>query len=58
MTEADGRQVLPGCLLAVRRSADGDLGAVVAVHGDPRTNVHNPAGPDRDLAASRARLSP
>ena len=33
-----------------------DLDDVFRIHGDPRTNVHNPAGPDRDLAASRARL--
>jgi RimJ/RimL family protein N-acetyltransferase len=26
------------------------------IHGDPATNAHNPAGPDRDLAASAARL--
>lgn len=26
------------------------------VHSDPRTNLHNPAGPDQDRAASSARL--
>lgn len=26
------------------------------IHGDPRTNVHNPAGPDSDRASSRIRL--
>ena len=33
-----------------------DLDAVFRIHGDPRTNRHNPAGPDPDLAASRQRL--
>jgi RimJ/RimL family protein N-acetyltransferase len=42
--------------LVVRPPAATDLGEVFRVHGDPRTNVHNPAGPDRDLAASAARL--
>ncbi len=27
-----------------------------AVHGDPATNPHNPAGPDPDLAASEEKL--
>lgn len=26
------------------------------IHGDPRTNVNNPSGPDRDRGASRGRL--
>ena len=34
-----------------------DLDDVFRIHGDPRTNRHNPAGPDPDLAASRARLA-
>ena len=37
-------------------SAD-DLDDVFRIHGDPRTNLHNPAGPDRDLDASGARLA-
>ena len=40
----------------VRRPRLDDLDDVVRIHGDPRTNVHNPAGPDADLGASRARL--
>ncbi|WP_167761149.1 GNAT family N-acetyltransferase [Geodermatophilus sp. DF01-2] len=40
----------------MRRPTAEDVDAVFAVHGDPRTNVHNPAGPDRDRAASAARL--
>ncbi len=40
----------------MRRPAPEDLDDVHRIHGDPRTNVHNPAGPDRDLAASRERL--
>ncbi len=34
-----------------------DLDDVFRIHGDPRTNVHNPAGPDPDREASRARLA-
>jgi [ribosomal protein S5]-alanine N-acetyltransferase len=41
----------------VRRPTEGDLDDVFRIHGDPRTNVHNPAGPDADLAASRRRLA-
>lgn len=33
-----------------------DLSQVLRVHGDPRTNAYNPAGPD-DEEASRARLA-
>ena len=40
----------------VRRPTADDLGAVFGIHGDPRTNRFNPAGPDPDVAASRARL--
>ncbi len=42
--------------LLLRRPVTDDLPAVWAVHGDPRTNRHNPAGPDADVAASRDRL--
>jgi RimJ/RimL family protein N-acetyltransferase len=34
-----------------------DLDAVYRIHADPRTNKHNPAGPDPDREASRARLA-
>ena len=40
----------------VRSPRPDDLDDVFRIHGDPRTNVHNPAGPDADLGASRARL--
>ena len=40
----------------VRPPTADDLDAVHRIHGDPRTNRHNPAGPDADVAASRARL--
>ena len=40
----------------VRPPGADDLDDVFRIHGDPRTNVHNPAGPDADLAASRRRL--
>jgi [ribosomal protein S5]-alanine N-acetyltransferase len=40
----------------VRRPGPDDLDDVFRIHGDPRTNRHNPAGPDADVAASRARL--
>ena len=33
-----------------------DLDDVFRIHGDPRTNRHNPAGPDRDIGTSRVRL--
>ena len=45
-----------GGWLRVRRPVPEDLDVVFAVHGDPRTNLHNPAGPDRDREASAARL--
>ena len=38
------------------RPTAADLSEVFRVHSDPRTNVHNPAGPD-DEAASRTRLA-
>ena len=41
----------------VRPPRPDDLDDVFRIHGDPRTNLHNPAGPDRDRAASRARLA-
>lgn len=40
----------------LRPPRDEDLGDVFRIHADPRTNVHNPAGPDRDRAASGDRL--
>ena len=42
--------------MRLRRPVPDDLDDVFRIHGDPRTNRHNPAGPDRDLGASRARL--
>lgn len=41
--------------LVFRPPTSADHAEVHRVHGDPRTNVHNPAGPD-DEAASHARL--
>ncbi len=41
----------------VRPPRPDDLDDVFRIHGDPRTNLHNPAGPDRDREASRARLA-
>jgi RimJ/RimL family protein N-acetyltransferase len=52
----DGRTWMDGALLSVRRPSFEDLDSVFAVHGDARTNVHNPAGPDRDRDASCARF--
>ena len=43
--------------LVLRRPSPADLDAVFTVHADPRTNTHNPAGPDPDRAASARRLS-
>jgi ribosomal-protein-alanine N-acetyltransferase len=48
--------VVEGTPLVARRPTPADIGAVFAVHGDPRTNVHTPAGPDRDRASSAERL--
>jgi [ribosomal protein S5]-alanine N-acetyltransferase len=42
--------------MLLRRPRADDLDDVFRIHGDPRTNRHNPAGPDPDLEASRARL--
>lgn len=39
--------------LSLDRPTIGDLPAVHAIHADPRTNRHNPAGPATDLPASR-----
>ncbi len=33
--------------LRLRRATPHDLEVVYAIHSDPRTNIHNPAGPDR-----------
>lgn len=38
-----------GGRLLVRRPTRDDLDDVFRIHGDPRTNVHNPTGPGRDL---------
>ncbi|HEU5368815.1 MAG TPA: GNAT family N-acetyltransferase [Ktedonobacterales bacterium] len=42
--------------LALRRLRSEDGPAMFAVHGDPATNVYNPAGPDPNLAASEEKL--
>ncbi len=42
--------------LVLRRPQAGDGPAMFAVHGDPATNRHNPAGPDLNLATSAATL--
>lgn len=41
----------------MRRPTADDLDDVFRIHGDPRTNRFNPAGPDADTDASRARLA-
>lgn len=43
--------------LRLRRPTPDDLEVVHAIHSDPRTNIHNPAGRDRDRRASQARLT-
>ena len=43
--------------LRVRRPREDDLGDVFRIHGDPRTNMNNPSGPDRDRDMSHKRLS-
>lgn len=43
--------------LTLRQPVPGDLPEVFRVHGDPATQRFNPAGPDRDLAASGRRLN-
>ena len=43
--------------LRLRRPTPDDLEVVHALHSDPRTNVHNPAGPHRDGQASQAMLT-
>lgn len=42
--------------LSLRRPDENDGRAMFRVHGDPKTNRYNPAGPDPDLAASEAAL--
>ncbi|OIV36673.1 hypothetical protein BIV57_15005 [Mangrovactinospora gilvigrisea] len=42
--------------LVLRRPTEADLDAVVAIHGNPATNVHNPAGPMKDDEQGRALL--
>ncbi len=42
--------------LILRRPREDDGSAMFAVHGDPATNLHNPAGPDLDLATSEETL--
>ncbi|MHA6805523.1 GNAT family N-acetyltransferase [Salinifilum ghardaiensis] len=40
----------------VRQPRPSDLEALLAIHGDPRTNRHNPRGPLRDREEGRALL--
>ena len=47
----------PGGRLLVRRPTRDDLDDVFRIHGDPRTNVHNLAGPGRDLESCRNLLA-
>jgi ribosomal-protein-alanine N-acetyltransferase len=42
--------------LALRRPHPGDSPAMFAVHGDPLTNQHNPAGPDPNPETSEGTL--
>jgi RimJ/RimL family protein N-acetyltransferase len=42
--------------IRLRRPCLDDLAAVFRIHGDPRTNTFNPAGPDPNLQASEDRL--
>ena len=44
---------MSGAAPLLRRPAPADLAAVLEVHGDPRANAHNPAGPMRDLDEAR-----
>lgn len=46
----------PGGRLLVRRPIRDDLDDVFRIHGDPRTNVHDLAGPGRDLESCRKLL--
>lgn len=43
--------------LLLRRPAPDDAAALFAIYGDPRTHLHNPAGPYRDLETARAALT-
>ena len=43
--------------LTLRRPRQDDLDAVFRIHGDPRTNEHNPDGPQRDLREAAELLS-
>lgn len=55
MTQVDPELVITA-RLRLCRPVPADLADVFRVHGDPETQRYNPDGPDRDLAASRARL--
>jgi RimJ/RimL family protein N-acetyltransferase len=43
--------------LVLRRPRADDVDAVFLVHGDPRTNLHNPDGPQRDRREAEAMLA-
>jgi ribosomal-protein-alanine N-acetyltransferase len=51
----DLRRVLTDRLL-LRQPSASDADAVFEIHGDPRANVHNPAGPDRTPRESASKL--
>jgi RimJ/RimL family protein N-acetyltransferase len=44
------------CALRLRRPVESDLTAVVEIHSDPDTNLHNPDGPMRDVEQGRVLL--
>jgi RimJ/RimL family protein N-acetyltransferase len=43
--------------LTLRRPRPDDVDAVFRIHGDPRTNAHNPDGPQRDVREAEAMLA-
>jgi RimJ/RimL family protein N-acetyltransferase len=43
--------------LTLRRPRPDDVDAVFRIHGDPRTNLHNPDGPQRDRREAEAMLA-
>ena len=55
-TPTPDHEVTASGRLRLRRPTGDDLDVVFEIHSDPRTNVHNPAGPDPDRDASSRRL--
>ncbi|MFC4005676.1 GNAT family N-acetyltransferase [Nonomuraea purpurea] len=49
-------EVVQTARMVLSRVTADDLIAVHEIHSDPRTSVHNPAGPSPDLESSRAML--